>query len=157
MSPRWSTVLLAPVLLLTTGGLGACAVLAPHFEHPHLSVLGVEVKDASLAGQHFRVRMRVQNPNDRELPVRGISYTMQLAGEDFGEGATANAFTVPALGEADFDILVSTNLAASLWKVLPRLKDPSQPLEYRLVGHVDTDLMFLRSIPFDERGSIALR
>jgi LEA14-like dessication related protein len=157
MNPRWSVVLLGPALLLATGGLGACAAFAPRFEQPHLSVLGVEVKDASLSGQHFRVRMRVQNPNDRALPVRGISYTMQLAGEDFGEGAAANAFTVPALGEADFDILVSTNLAATLWKVLPRLKDTSQPLEYRLVGRVDTDLMFLRSIPFDERGSVALR
>jgi LEA14-like dessication related protein len=137
--------------------LGGCTALAPHFEQPRLSLVGVEVRDASLSEQHFRVRLRVENPNDRALPVRGIDYTLKLAGEDFGSGSSASAFTVPARGEAEFEMLMTTNLAATLWKVLPRLKDGSQPLEYRLVGKVSTDLAFLRTIPFDERGSFPVR
>ena len=138
-------------------GLAACAALAPHFEHPRLYLAGVDLKDASLGEQHFRLRMRVENPNDRELPVRGIDYTLKLGGEDFGSGASVGAFTVPAHGEAEFEIMMTTNLAATLWKVLPRLKDSSQPLEYQLVGKVSTDLPFLHSIPFDERGSFPVR
>ena len=144
-------------LLVLCGALGGCASLAPHFEHPRLSLVGVEVKDVSLGEQHFRIRMRVENPNDRELPVRGIDYTLKLGDEDFGSGSSVSSFTVPARGEAEFEMLMTTNLAATLWKVLPRLKDPSRPLEYRLVGKVSTDLAFLHTIPFDERGSFAVR
>ena len=143
--------------VLTLTALGACAALAPRFEHPHLYLLGVEVKDATLGEQHLRVRMRVQNPNDRALPVRGIDYTLTIGNEEFGTGASASAFTVPPRGEAEFEMLMTTNLAVTLWKVLPRLRDSSQPLEYRLTGKVRTDLAFLGSIPFDERGSFPVR
>ena len=137
--------------------LGACAALAPHFEHPRLYLIGVELKDASLGEQHFRLKIRVQNPNDRALPVRAIDYTLRLGGEDFGSGGSVSAFTVPPRGEAEFEMLMTTNLAATLWKVLPRLKDSSTPLDYELVGKVSTDLAFLRSIPFDEHGSFAVK
>ncbi|HUO80722.1 MAG TPA: LEA type 2 family protein [Steroidobacteraceae bacterium] len=143
--------------LLALAALAGCAALAPHYEHPQLSVVGVELKDASLAEQHFRVRMRVQNPNDRALPVRGIDYTLRIGGEDFGTGSSVSAFTVPARGEAEFELVMTTNLASTLWKVLPRLKDSAQPLEYQLSGKVSTDLAFLHTIPFDERGSFAVR
>ena len=142
---------------LALAGLAGCAAFAPHFEHPRLFLVGVEVKDATLAEQHLRVRMRVQNPNDRALPVRGIDFTVRLGDEDFGAGTSANAFTVPARGEAEFDVLMTTSLASTLWKVLPRLRDSSQPLEYHLVGKVSTDLPFLHSIPFDERGRLPVR
>ena len=143
--------------LLALGGLAGCAALAPSFEPPHLYLVGVEVKDATLAEQHFRVRMRVQNPNDRALPVRGIDYTLRLGDDDFGTGSSVSAFTVPPRGEAEFELMMTTNLASTLWKVLPRLKDPAHPLEYRLVGKVSTDLPFLHTIPFDERGSFPVR
>ena len=101
--------------------------------------------------------MRVENPNDRELPVRGIDFTAQLGGEDFGAGSSASAFAVPPHGEAEFEMLMTTNLATTLWKVLPRLKDAAHPLDYRLVGKVSSDLAFLHTIPFDERGTFPVR
>ena len=132
--------------------LAGCAALAPHFERPQLSVASIEVKEASLAEQRFRVRMRVQNPNGRSLPIEGISYTIELAGEELGRGTTTDAFTVPARCEAEFEMTVTTHLATTFWKVLPRLKDSGHPAEYRLVGKVNTGLAFLRTIPFDEKG-----
>ena len=155
--PRRAPPRATAATLLLGALLGACATLAPHFEHPELSVVGIELRDASLGEQHFRLRLRVQNPNDRALPVRGIDYALRLAGEEFGSGSSVSAFTVPARGEAEFELLLTTNLAATLWKVLPRLKDSSQPIEYRLVGTDSTDLAFLHTIPFDERGSFAVR
>jgi LEA14-like dessication related protein len=144
-------------LLAVVAVLGGCAVLAPHFDRPRLFLISLEVKDASLAEQHFRVRMRVENPNDRDLPVRGIDYTLRIGDEDFGAGSSVSAFTVPAHGEAEFEMVMTTNLAATLWKVLPRLKDSAQPLDYRLVGKVSTDLAFLHTIAFDQRGTFPVR
>jgi LEA14-like dessication related protein len=137
--------------------LAACALIGPPLQKPQLSLVGVELRQAQLMEQRFVVRLRVQNPNDRALPIRGIECAMELAGERFGNGTSAAAFTVPARGEAVFDMLVVTNLAASLSRLLPQLTDAREPLDYRLVGTVSTDLAFLRSIPFDQRGELYLR
>ena len=150
----------APALAGALAGaalLGACGLGGPRLERPQLSLVGVELKDAQLMEQRFVVRLRVQNPNGRALPIRGIDCTMELAGERFGQGTSAAAFTVPGHGEAVFDLLVTTNLAASLPRLLPRLKDGREPLDYRLAGTVSTDFALLRSMPFDQRGQLRLR
>lgn len=146
---RWAALLAA--------GIAGCSLLVPHLERPTLSVVGVEVEDAQLTEQRFRVRIRVRNPNDRALPVNGLDFRMQLAGEELGYGGTTAAFTVPALGEAEFDTLVTTNLATTIFKILPRLKDASRPVDYRLVGKVSTSLGMLHSLPFDQTGTLPLR
>mgnify|MGYP002778633212 CR=1 FL=1 len=151
--PRFVPALLVALSLGTAG----CAAFVPKLETPQLSVIGVEVLDAQLLEQRFSVRMRVQNPNDRALPIRGLTYTMQLAGQDFGRGMSAKAFTVPALGEAEFDMIVTTNLAGSLLRILPQLERNPESLEYRLEGRVDTDLGLLRSIPFVEKGRLSMK
>ncbi|MBS0375655.1 MAG: LEA type 2 family protein [Proteobacteria bacterium] len=143
-------------VLVALAALPGCAALAPHFERPRLELVGVEVRDATLAEQHLRVRLRVENPNARALPVESIDYALRLGGEEFGNGSSANPFTVPASGSAEFELILTTRLATTLWKVLPRLRDGAPPLEYQLAGTVRTGLAFLRTIPFDERGSIAL-
>ena len=153
MMKRAGMVVLVAVLAL---GAVACSLVKPHFERPRLTVVRVDVEGTQILQQRFRVHMRVENPNSRALPIRTLTFTMQLAGEDFGYGAIAAPFTVPALGEAEFDTLVTTDLATALIKILPKIKDRSQPIEYRLVGKVETDLAFLSSVPFDQRGSFTL-
>jgi LEA14-like dessication related protein len=154
VSARRAFAAVAVTLALVLSG---CAALVPRLETPKLEVVGVQVLDAQFTEQRFNVRMRVRNPNDRELPVRGLQYTMQLAGEDFGRGASTKAFTVPALGEAEFDMTVTTNLASSLLKILSRLDRNGGALEYRLQGTVETDWKFLRKIPFTETGKLPTR
>jgi LEA14-like dessication related protein len=144
---------LAVVALFAAG----CAAIVPKLETPKLEVVAVELLDAQFTQQRFNVTMRVQNPNDRELPIRGLSYSMQLAGEEFGTGQSDKAFTVPALGEAEFTMTVTTNLATSLLKILPKLEKSPQSLDYRLTGRVETDWTFLRTIPFSESGKLPMK
>lgn len=137
--------------------LGAgCALIPSHLERPHLTVVGVEVEHAQFLEQRFRVRIRVDNPNDRSLPVRAINFTIELAGERIGSGTSAAPFTVAANAATEFDALVTTDLATTLLKVLPHLKEGGAPVEYRLAGTVATDLPLLASVPFDQRGSFAI-
>lgn len=143
---------LAPVLMLA-----ACSTLAPNLETPRLSVVNVEMAQAGLWEQRFRVRMRVQNPNDRQLPIKGLSYTLQVAGEDFARGVSDAAFTVPALGEAEFTMNVTANAAAALVRYLNKHDSASDAVDYRIVGKVSLAEGFLRSIPFEERGTLRLR
>lgn len=133
--------------------LAGCSML-PKFETPKLSVVGIEMQSADIFSQRLKVRMRVLNPNSRELPVKGIRYRIEVNDSELGQGLTNTPFVVPALGEAEFDVQVTANMAGMLVKLLSRRK--SEALDYRLVGEVALSSGFLRRIPFDERGSVKL-
>ena len=131
-----------------------CAAL-PKFETPRLSVIALELQSADIFSQRMKVRMRVLNPNTRELPVKGIRYRIEVNDSELGQGLTNTPFVVPAMGEAEFDVQVTTNLAGMLGKLLSR-RGSQDTLQYRLVGEVALTSGFLRRIPFDERGSVKL-
>jgi LEA14-like dessication related protein len=145
----WRLAIVATAVLWLAG----CAML-PKFETPQLSVVGIEMQSADLFSQRLKVRMRVLNPNSRELPVKGISYRIEVNDSELGQGLTNTPFVVPAMGEAEFDVQVTANVAGMLAKLLSRRK--SEALDYRLVGEVALSSGFLRRIPFDERGSVKL-
>ncbi len=132
--------------------LAGCAL--PRFETPKLSIVSLKVQSADIFSQRLQMRLRVLNPNTRELPVKGITYRIELNGTELGNGATNTEFVVPAMGEAEFDAMLTTNLAAALGKLLSRRGQES--LDYRLVGDVALSSGFLRRIPFDEKGSVKL-
>jgi LEA14-like dessication related protein len=128
-------------------------------EPPPLSVIGVEIVRGDLFEQRFKARMRVQNPNDRSIAVRGVSYILQIGGEELGRGLSGSSFTVPASGEAEFDMLVTANLAGTVMRLLERARSDGLPdsLSYRLRGEVKLAEGLVRTIPFDEKGSVRLR
>ncbi len=134
--------------------LSSCAVL-PKFEAPKLSVVGLKVQGGDFFSQRLQVRMRVFNPNERELPIKGIAYRLEVNDAEIGNGSTSAPFVVPAMGEAEFDMQITANLAGVIGKLLSR-KNSSEPLAYRLVGDVSLSSGFLKRIPFDERGSVKL-
>jgi LEA14-like dessication related protein len=133
--------------------LGGCAVA--RLQSPQLQVTEVSLLGADLFKQQLRVRMRVQNPNDVELPVRGITYEVQVAGETFATGDSERDIVVPALGSTEFDVDVTANAAAALLRVLGN-RDRGDPA-YRILGKVRLAKGLIKTIPFEHTGTIRLR
>ena len=144
-------VLTALVLL---AGLAGCAYA--RLEKPTLQVVDVQMLKGDLLQQQLKLRMRVQNPNDRELPVAGITYELAVAGEAFSHGESERNFIVPALGSAEFDVNVTANAATALLKILAGGRK-LETVDYRLTGKVALSSGMLRSIPFDQKGVVNLR
>src|ERR1043165_4514903 len=132
-------VLLAGVAVIC----GGCA--ATHFEPPQLTVVSMQVQSADLFSQRMLVHMRVVNPNARALPVKSINYRIEVGGADLAQGLADKPFVVPAMGEAEFDVQVTANLANALTQILGR-KSSRDKLDYRLVGSVSLSSGFLRRI-----------
>ena len=133
--------------------LGGCS-LVPKFEKPTLELVSLKLADDNLLSQRFNVRLKVLNPNDRALPVNGLRYTVEIDGKAFGKGESTRAFTVPARGEAEFDMTLDANLAGAVAAVLSRReRAKGRELEYRLKGTVSIDLPLMRSLDFDQVGS----
>src|SRR6188768_3971088 len=98
--------------------LAACNALGPKIEVPQVTLVRVAMTSADIFNQQFMVRMHVENPNDRELPVRGIDYKLFLEGDSFAEGVSDKPFVVPALGETEFDMIVRTNFVSGIGRLM---------------------------------------
>ncbi len=141
---------LCAVMLLLAG----CA-LKPQLEAPRLTLMSVSMTSADMFNQQFIVRMHVQNPNDRDIPVNGIDYELFLEGDSFAEGVVNKPFVIPALGETEFDLPVRTNFVSSLGRLVSRLQGRKE-VNYEIQGNVLTKVGVFNKIPFRERGSVDL-
>ena len=110
------------VLLLTAALLTGCTTLGSELVAPSLEVTGVQMLSSDMFAQRFKVRVKVVNPSDLELPGRGLEYTILMRGDSFAEGMSTEAFVLPALGEAEFDMLVTTNFVSSFGRLLSRVQ-----------------------------------
>jgi LEA14-like dessication related protein len=100
----------------------------------------------------------VVNPNDRPIPVKGLTVALEVAGQDLAHGVSGASFNVPALGEAEFDINMTANMAAAIIKLLSKGNDPAgNEVEYRVTGKISLSEGLLRSIPFEDHGKFKLR
>lgn len=151
MSRVLAQVFLIVALLIAAG----CSALRPDLETPRLTIVHVAMTSADIFNQQFLVRLHVQNPNDRELPVRGIDYQLFLEGDSFAEGVSNAPFMIPALGETEFDLTVRTNFVSGIGRLLSRLNGRDQ-VQYVLEGKVLTDIGMLKKIPFRESGTVSL-
>jgi len=152
-----SRLLPLAVLAMTVSALSGCSLFVPKLQAPTLTVVGVDVLKSDLWEQHLRVRMHVQNPNDRTLPVKGISYTMDVSGQEFASGESGASFVVPARGEAEFDMSVRANMAGALFKLLSRGTDSGDQIDYQMRGKVSLSEGLLRSIPFEQHGTFKVK
>jgi LEA14-like dessication related protein len=149
MLPRLPQILL---LLIT---LGACS-LTPKFTRPNVTVSSIEFRGGNLLQQSFAVKLNIQNPNDRALPVRGLHTELSVGGEKIASGVSDHAVVIPAFGESEFDMTITANMALVLRKLADKANQHDDLVDYELSGEASIDLPFMHSLPFHQTGSFAL-
>jgi LEA14-like dessication related protein len=141
----------AALLTIAAALLCGCAT-EPKLEPPRVSVAGVQFVSGELWLQHLKVRLHLHNPNDRDLPVKGLEYTIEIAGQEVAAGSSAQTFLLPLHGDAELDTHVTANLAGSVLKLLTHI--PGTLAAYRLSGKVSLG-DGLGRIPFEEHASFS--
>lgn len=138
--------------------LSACRSLTADLQAPKLSLTSASMVSADVFSQQFRVRVKVDNPNSRALPIKRIDYQLFLAGDSFAEGSAMAPFVVPANDSTEFDLTMQTNFVSSIGRLLSRLNSANQSaVEYEFAGKVALDIRFTPDLAFRERGAIDLR
>jgi LEA14-like dessication related protein len=136
--------------------LGACSLVAPKFNRPNVAVISITLRGGNLLQQNFAVKLHIQNPNDRPLPVRGLHAELNVGGEQIASGISDRAVVIPALGESEFDLTITANLALALLKLADRANQHADSIDYDLSGAASIDLPFLRNLPFHQTGTFKL-
>jgi LEA14-like dessication related protein len=143
----------ASLTLLSLLALAGCTSIGKDFQTPRLKVISVQPLSADMFAQRFTLRVLVENPNDVEVPVRGLDYQLFLMGDTFAEGVSNESFVLPALGEAEFDMTVTTNFISALGRLVSRAGGARlDKIDYEITGKIFIEKGMVRKIPFSERG-----
>jgi LEA14-like dessication related protein len=144
------------ILLLVLCGLNAgCSSLLPQLKAPDLKVTALNYLSGDSRHQQLRLRIHVTNPNNRQIAVSAIDYELTLAGAHFANGNSAAPFTVPPLGETDFDLNVNADIGSLVKVVGAHLGEPS--LDYQVSGTLHLAEGLIREIPFKSHGLLPMR
>jgi LEA14-like dessication related protein len=143
-------------IIALTLALGACSLMAPKFNRPNVTVISIQMRSGNLLQQNFAVKLNIQNPNDRALPVRGLHTELSVGGQQIASGVSDRAVIVPAFGESEFDMTITANLAVALLKLADKANQHADSIDYDLSGEANIDLPFLRNLPFHQSGSFNL-
>jgi LEA14-like dessication related protein len=137
--------------------LSACSAFAPEITAPNVTLMNAGMLSGDMFSQQFKVRLLVENPNARALPIKKIDYQLFLEGDAFAEGISAAPFNVPANDSTEFDLIVNTNFMSSIGRLLSRLNDGRKEIRYDFIGTLDADISMLPPLPFKASGTVEFK
>ena len=144
-----------PLLVLLLLGIAGCASVAT-LEVPEVQLTRIQLLEP-LPGsleQRFEVGLRVINPNNRAVTVDGLDFELDLNERRLARGVSNRRFELPRLGEAETSVVITTSMLDVLRQAMVLGSRHDAPLDYRLRGRLHLGSGFVRSIPFDYRGSL---
>jgi len=116
-------------------------------ESPEVLLVNVTPLDTTMFEQRLKVDLRVRNPNDFDLEVTGLDFTLHLNDQRLARGLTNKASTIPRLG----DSVISVETTTSTLDVVRQLLNLSQrkDVTYQVEGVIH--LQGTR-LPFENKG-----
>ncbi len=151
------TLINSTIWALTAFLLTSCAGMEELVSEPRVSLRQVQVTELDLNEQTFILDFDVTNPNPFPLPIKNVSYGVELDGQRFASGATQSAVTVPAGSDGAFAISVSLNLLQTAPKLLFIVRGGVRSdVPYKLEGRFEVDMPFVKPLSFTNTGTIRL-
>ncbi|HFD13494.1 MAG TPA: hypothetical protein ENJ32_13650 [Crenotrichaceae bacterium] len=143
------------VLMIGFVLLSACSNIASRVEPPTITLAGIEPLDMSLFEQTYKLKLRIQNPNDFDLPLQAMNYVLELNGSKFANGVSRQHVTIPAYDSAVIETEVISNLMSLFGQIQDFALKGTGNLQYRLIGTVNVGNWDSR-IPFEYDGQLNL-
>ncbi|MGY6216485.1 LEA type 2 family protein [Methylolobus aquaticus] len=143
--------------LLAVLQISGCASWLPDFRHlkePEVSLTGLALSDPNPLVPRFRVRLRVENPNDIDVSLDGADATLELNGRPVATGVSRSPLTLKRLAESELDLDVAAQTLGMLEAAAAVLAEDQ--IRYRVQGHLSvlSALGPLGRLPFSFDGAV---
>jgi len=148
MKPRGSFLVLGLAAIFFLGG---CAHLFSRAEAPRVNIANITPRDVKLFEQVFAMELRVMNPTEKELVIKGLVFDLEVNSQPFARGVSNQTITVGPFASQILQVDAVTTLASLLRQIVQAQKGEFTGFTYRLSGFFQTDSSAFR-IPFDETG-----
>ena len=132
--------------------LAGCATMEP----PSVTLSSLQMQQSTLFEQRFLTTLRIQNPNDFDLAVEGLSFDLVVNDQPFAKGVGKSDTVIPAFGSGVVQAEAITTLSGLIrqFQTLTRAGGPK--LSYHLTGKLKVrDRAF--SVPFEMGGDDLLQ
>jgi LEA14-like dessication related protein len=140
-----------PVLFALATLLGVIAGCATLPDPLNVTVAGIEPLQGEGMEVRMLVKLRVQNPNDRDIQFTGAQLELDVFGRNFASGVAPVTGTVPRFGEAIVEVPVTISLLRMARQVLGMIDGkPIDKVTYEMSGKLQTG--GLSAIRFSARG-----
>lgn len=144
---RWGCALTVVfgILVLTN-----CQSITPpslQTESPEVLLINIIPLDTTMFEQRLQVDLRVRNPNDFDLEVTGLDFTLSLNEQRLARGLSNKSSTIPRLGDAVVSVETTTSTLDVMRQLFNFRKD--QDLTYQVSGVVHAQGLRL---PFEHKG-----
>jgi len=147
MHRREATIILSFTLLFA-----GCAGL--FFEEPTIILKEIHVRQISLTDAALVFVAEIQNPNNYELRLKSLDYTVHLNDREAGGGSLQKEISVPASSSAPLEIPISAHFGGL--GGVARMYISGQELPYRLEGKALVKAgLFDRTFPFSRTGTLS--
>lgn len=120
---------------------------------PEVRIESVRVEKVSLDSQDLAFVLTLQNPNAYDLPLQYLSFIASLGGEDLAQGISNDPVRLPANGEAEMEVHISTRLNRLLGHLLLAARHGESHVAYDIRGVVKLSNWPTR-IPFNVDGLV---
>lgn len=120
-------------IALAALAFAGCSTL--RMKQPTVTLADVEIQEFGLLEQRMGFRLRVLNPNRRELTIDGVSFEIEVNGREFAKGVSNKSVTVSGLSEGMLDLSAVTTLGDMLRQLGELARNGRDSVEYRIHGH----------------------
>jgi len=145
--------LLIAVLYTIWGCVGAAS---RSIKPPKVNIIDLRVQEITPLETTLRVQLRIINPNEFRLTIKGIECDLEGNKQNFGSGVSGDTATVPVFG-SEFVSVVGYPSMISLARGLFTLPERKQ-LSYKIKGSVSVaGSTGATSVPFKNQGKFDLK
>ena len=157
---KWTgLIFLFSIDLLVAG----CAGMGKKADPPKVNIVDIKVSEFRALETSFNIELRLINPNDFPLKIRGVQFDMNVQGKEFATGVSNQSVDVPALGSSIVQVEAFASvmkIAASVWDLVKGTDKEGgsvKELQYDLSGKLlMTNSVFTKtSIPFQSKGQLS--
>ena len=136
--------------------IAGCATTTGKIEEPpRVSLVSIAPEEFQLFEQRYRVQLRVLNPNDATLAIRGLSYEIELNDKTFGNGVSGERVTVEPFGEQTVSVVVLSNISRIYQQIREVVSSGDPSISYVVRGTVSVE-GGLGRVPFEHEGEVSL-
>jgi LEA14-like dessication related protein len=144
-------------LLLSVGAIAGCAGLGKPLETPRVSLSNIQAQESKGLETAFLVHLRVTNPNDVDLEIKGVDCDLDINGKPFAYGISNTQVKVPAFGSETIPVTVYSSVL-DIVKGLFGLQH-REDLSYQVKGKVRMagGGLMPSTLPFDSQGTVSIK
>lgn len=144
--------------------LSGCAGVYGLKEDPKISIADIRIQEVKAMEGIFVIKLRILNPNDVALDLRGINCDLEINKRHFASGIGDSNQSVPPFGTAIVPVEVYASVldiissVADLMHSAGKIPSTDKPLPYTLKGTARVGVHgFSKAIPFNSSGELSLK